>query len=118
MADASLAAGHRRAPVGPQRLGGPQRDDGIKAEWSRSCPNVAAFGGVYRIMRYFSFFICDRGRGRELGGGYIRARSANEALQAVPYPDLDLTPLPDGSRWPAHASGPVAWEYRSPVLCQ
>ncbi|MEO1460338.1 MAG: hypothetical protein AAFV49_22630, partial [Pseudomonadota bacterium] len=56
--------------------------------------------------------------GRELGGGYVRARSAGEALARVPYPDVSLTPLPDGSRWPPHAPGPVAWEYRAPTLMQ
>ncbi|MEM6679882.1 MAG: hypothetical protein AAF675_18620 [Pseudomonadota bacterium] len=67
-------------------------------------------------MQYYSFFICDEEAGRELGGGYIRARNAREARATVPYRDAQITPVADAPVWPTDATGPIAWAYRSPQL--
>ncbi|MEL6767015.1 MAG: hypothetical protein AAFP17_07535 [Pseudomonadota bacterium] len=67
-------------------------------------------------MQFYSFFICDEAAGRELGGGYIRARNAREAKAALPFPGALITPLERAADWPPHATGAVAWAYRSPEL--
>ncbi|MEM7496407.1 MAG: hypothetical protein AAF371_00275 [Pseudomonadota bacterium] len=67
-------------------------------------------------MQFYSFFICDEVAGRELGGGYIRARNAREAKAAMPFPGALITPVAHETAWPTHAHGPVAWAYRAPEL--
>ncbi|MEL6575338.1 MAG: hypothetical protein AAFQ81_05545 [Pseudomonadota bacterium] len=67
-------------------------------------------------MLFYSFFICDELAGRELGGGYIRARNAREARAALPFPGALITPLGRTADWPPHAKGAVAWAYRAPDL--
>ncbi|MEM7529567.1 MAG: hypothetical protein AAF416_18170 [Pseudomonadota bacterium] len=66
-------------------------------------------------MQLYSFFICDEAEGRELGGGYIRARNAREARRMLPFSDALISPAREKT-WPEGAKGAVAWAYRSPEL--
>ena len=67
-------------------------------------------------MRYWTFLIVGDIGDPELGAGWIRAETSQEALHLVGHDDAQAMELPDDSGFPPEAIGSIFWASRAPCL--
>lgn len=67
-------------------------------------------------MRFWVFTVMEDASTPELGRGWLRADTWQEALRMVGHDDAQVAEVPDDIGFPAQATGGIFWEFRAPSL--